>query len=121
MANVFLFVEYPTCSTCRKAKKWLDAQGVEFVDRHIVDDAPTAKELRAWSTLGNIPVRKLFNTSGKRYRERNIKDRLAAGMSDDEAFELLAQDGMLVKRPLLVGENVVFAGFREDQWREALG
>ena len=120
MLKGILFVEYPTCSTCRKAKRWLDENGVPYLDRHIVDEAPTAEELRAWSKLGNIPARKLFNTSGKLYRELGVKDRLAGGMTDDEAFDLLAGNGMLVKRPILVGDGLALVGFREEAWKEAL-
>lgn len=120
MVSDVLFVEYPACSTCRKAKKWLDSVGIAYVDRHIVNDAPSADELREWSGLGGIPVRKLFNTSGKLYRELGVKDRLAAGMTDDEAIRLLASNGMLVKRPILVGDGFALVGFREEQWEEAI-
>lgn len=120
MSNVFLLVEYPTCSTCKKAAKWLDAAGVAYSKRHIVEQPPSADELRSWAATCDIPVKRLFNTSGKLYRELGIKDRLAAGMSDDEAFELLGSNGMLVKRPILVGDGVVLVGFKEDAWKEAL-
>ena len=116
-----LFLEYPKCSTCRKAKAWLDARGVDYEDRNIVERNPTAEELAAWQQASGLPVRRFFNTSGKLYRELNVKARLDAGMSDDDAFALLASDGMLVKRPLLVGEGFVLAGFREQAWAEALG
>ena len=116
-----LFLEYPKCSTCRKAKAWLDARGVDYEDRNIVERNPTAEELAAWQQASGLPVRRFFNTSGKLYRELNVKARLDAGMSDDDAFALLASDGMLVKRPLLVGEDLVLAGFREQAWAEALG
>ena len=115
-----LFLEYPKCSTCRKAKKWLDEHGVGYEDRHIVEDNPTAEELAAWAKLGGFPVRKLFNTSGMLYRELGVKARLDAGMTDEEAFGLLSGNGMLVKRPLVVGEDFVLAGFRESAWEEAL-
>ncbi len=114
------FIEYPPCSTCKKARAWLEEHGVEFVSRHIVEHRPEAGELRAWSKLGGIPVRKLFNTSGRLYRERGVKALLDAGMSDDEAIELLASDGMMVKRPIVVGANFVLVGFREDAWAEKL-
>lgn len=114
------FIEYPPCSTCKKARAWLEEHGVEFVSRHIVEYRPEAGELRAWSKLGGIPVRKLFNTSGRLYRERGVKALLDAGMSDDEAIELLASDGMMVKRPIVVGVNFVLVGFREDAWAEKL-
>lgn len=120
MAETVLFLEYPKCSTCRKAKKWLDERGVSYVDRHIVDDNPTAEELAAWHQLSGLPVRRLFNTSGKLYRDLGIKDKLAAGMSDDEVFALLATNGMLVKRPLVVGEDFCLVGFKEQDWEKSL-
>ncbi|MDO5709526.1 MAG: glutaredoxin domain-containing protein, partial [Coriobacteriales bacterium] len=95
MSKEVLFLEYPKCSTCRKAKKWLDEQGVAYVDRHIVEDNPSADELSSWQQVSGLPVRRFFNTSGKLYRELGIKDKLAAGMSDEEAFALLSDNGML--------------------------
>lgn len=115
-----LFVEYPKCSTCKKAKKWLDEHGVEYIDRHIVEDNPRADELAAWQQRSGLPVRRFFNTSGMKYRELGIKAKLDAGMSDGEAFALLATDGMLVKRPLVVTDDTVLVGFKEDAWAEAL-
>uniref|UniRef100_UPI004029A050 arsenate reductase family protein n=1 Tax=Collinsella intestinalis TaxID=147207 RepID=UPI004029A050 len=115
-----LFIEYPKCTTCKKAKKWLDEHGVEYVDRHIVEDDPTAAELAEWHERSGLPLRRFFNTSGMKYRELGIKAKLDAGMPDDEAFDLLATDGMLVKRPLIVADNVVLTGFKEDAWAEAL-
>ena len=115
-----LFVEYPKCSTCRKAKKWLDEHDVAYTDRHIVEDNPTADELAAWQQASGLPMRRFFNTSGRLYRELGIKARLDAGMTDDEAFALLATDGMMVKRPIVVGEGFVLVGFREAQWESAL-
>lgn len=115
-----LFVEYPKCSTCKKAKKWLDEHGVEYVDRHIVEENPTAAELAAWHKTSGLPVRRFFNTSGVKYRELGIKAKLDAGMSDEECFDLLATDGMLVKRPLVVGEGFVLVGFKEPEWEAAL-
>ena len=115
-----LFVEYPKCSTCKKAKKWLDDHGVDYVDRHIVEDNPTAAELAAWQRESGLPARRFFNTSGMRYRELGVKARLDAGMTDAEAFDLLATDGMLVKRPIVVGEGFVLVGFKESAWEEAL-
>ena len=111
MADV-LFVEYPKCTTCKKAKKWLDEQGVSYTDRHIVEDNPTADELAAWHERSGLAVRRFFNTSGMLYRERNIKAVLDAGVSDREAYELLAENGMLVKRPIVVGPDFVLVGFR---------
>lgn len=115
-----LFVEYPKCSTCKKAKKWLDEHGVEYVDRHIVEENPAAAELAAWHKMSGLPVRRFFNTSGMKYRELGIKAKLDAGMSDEECFDLLATDGMLVKRPLVVGEGFVLVGFKEPEWEAAL-
>ena len=108
-----LFVEYPKCTTCKKARKWLEDNGVSFVDRHIVEDNPKAEELREWRS-------RLFNTSGMKYRELKLKEKLDAGMSDEDAYELLASDGMLVKRPVLVGDDFAFFGFKEAEWAEAL-
>lgn len=116
-----LFLGYPKCSTCKKAKKWLDEHGVSYIDRDIVSDNPTAAELADFRARSGLPVRRLFNTSGMRYRELGLKDRLDAGMSDDECYELLATDGMLVKRPLLVGDGFAVPGFNEALWTKALG
>ena len=115
-----LFIEYPKCTTCKKAKKWLDEHGVEYTDRHIVEDNPTAEELAAWQQRSGLPLRRFFNTSGMRYRELGIKAKLDAGMSDEEAFALLATDGMLVKRPIVVTDNAVLVGFKEAAWEETL-
>ena len=100
-----LFIEYPKCSTCKKAKKWLDEHGIAYTDRHIVEDNPTADELAAWQEASGLPIRKFFNTSGMLYRELNVKARFDEGMTDREAIELLASNGMLVKRPLLVKDG----------------
>lgn len=115
-----LFVEYPMCSTCKKAKKWLDEHGVAYADRHIAQDNPTAEELAAWQRVSGLPVRRFFNTSGRLYRERGVKALLDAGMTDEEALALLAEDGMLVKRPLVVGPDFVLVGFKEPEWEAAL-
>lgn len=112
-----LFVEYPKCSTCRKAKKWLDEHGMEYTDRHIADDNPTASELREWQTRSGLPLRRFFNTSGLLYREMNLKERLSE-MSVEEQLQLLASNGMLVKRPLLITENTVLVGFKEEDWEK---
>lgn len=119
MADV-LFVEYPKCSTCKRAKAWLDAHGVAYTDRHIVEDNPTAAELAAWQARSGLSVRRFFNTSGQLYRQRNVKALLDAGMSDAEAFDLLAENGMMVKRPIVVGEDFVLVGFKEPEWEAAL-
>ena len=116
-----LFIEYPPCSTCKKAKKWLDEHGVEHVDRHIVEEPPTAEELAAWRERSGLPLRRFFNTSGMKYRELGVKAKLDAGMADEDAYALLATDGMLVKRPILVGEDFVLVGFREAEWEQKLG
>ena len=107
-----LFIEYPKCATCKKAKKWLDEHGVEYNDRHIGEDNPTAAELAEWHERSGLPLRRFFNTSGMKYRELGIKAKLDAGMTDEEAYELLATDGMLGKRPLIVADNVVLTGFK---------
>lgn len=115
-----LFVEYPRCSTCRRARAWLDEHGVAYEDRHIVEQNPTAEELRTWIATSGLPMRRFFNTSGMRYRELGMKDRFAAGISEDECIDLLSADGMLVKRPIVVGEGFVLVGFREAAWAERL-
>lgn len=119
--DAILFVHYPRCSTCRKAKKWLDEHDVSYEERHIVNQRPTADELRTWWQMSGLPVRRLFNTSGKLYRELGMKDRFAAGISDDECLELLAQDGMLVKRPIVVAGDYVLVGFNQSDWERVLG
>lgn len=115
-----LFLEYPKCSTCKKAKKWLDDHGVSYTDRHIVEDNPSADELRMWQAKSGLPLRRFFNTSGMLYRELGVKKRFEEGMTDDEAFELLATNGMLVKRPLVIGGDFVLIGFKEAEWEERL-
>ncbi len=114
-----LFVEYPKCSTCKKAKAWLDSHGVDYADRHIVENNPTADELRLWHKMSNLPLRRFFNTSGMLYRELELKDKLP-NMSEDDMFELLSSNGMLVKRPLLVLDDTVLVGFREKEWADML-
>lgn len=114
-----LFICYPKCSTCQKAKKWLDEQGVSYTERHIKDENPTLDELKQWYTKSGLPLKKFFNTSGMIYKSLNLKDRLPQ-MSEDEQLELLATDGMLVKRPLVVGDDFVLTGFREKEWTEKL-
>lgn len=115
-----LFIEYPKCSTCKKAKAWLDGHGIGYEDRNIVEENPTAEELAAWHEASGLPVRRFFNTSGKLYRERNLKAQLDAGMSDEEAYAILSEDGMLVKRPLVIGDGFVLVGFKEKEWEAAL-
>ncbi|MGI5937056.1 MAG: arsenate reductase family protein [Oscillospiraceae bacterium] len=115
-----VFVCYPKCTTCRKAKKWLEAKGIAFEERHIKESNPTLEELKEWHKKSGLPLRKLFNTSGQLYKELKLKDRLPA-MSDDEQYALLASDGMMVKRPILVGDGFVLIGFNEEEWEAALG
>lgn len=114
-----LFIEYPKCTTCKKAKKWLDEQGIAYTDRHIKEQNPTLDELTAWHKLSGLPLKKFFNTSGVLYKNLNLKDKLPQ-MSEQEQLELLASDGMLVKRPLLVLDDTVLTGFKPEQWADAL-
>ncbi len=111
------FIEYPKCSTCKKAKKWLEDHGIDFETRDIKAENPTEAELREWHGVSGLPLRRFFNTSGQLYRERNLKDRLLE-MSEDEQFALLATDGMLVKRPIVVMDGAVLVGFKEKEWEE---
>lgn len=114
-----LFLEYPKCSTCRKAKKWLEKKGIVFEDRHIKEQNPTAEELLLWAEKSDLPLKKFFNTSGRLYKELRLKDRLLE-LSEAEQAALLATDGMLVKRPIIVTEQFVLVGFQEEQWEEKL-
>lgn len=114
------FICYPKCTTCQKAKKWLDDNGIEYELRDIKTDNPTAEELALWYAKSGLPLKKFFNTSGLLYKSMELKDRLP-GMSETEMLQLLATDGMLVKRPLLVGGDFVLVGFREADWTEKLG
>ena len=110
-----LFLEYPKCSTCKRAKAWLTENGVAFDDRHIAEDNPTAEEVKAWWEKSGLPLKKFFNTSGLVYKEQNLKERLP-DMSEEEQLALLATNGMLVKRPLVIGEDFVLIGFKEAEW-----
>lgn len=110
-----LFIEYPKCSTCKKARKHLEELGVSFEDRHIVEENPTKEELTEWISVSGYPVKKFFNTSGMKYRDLGLKDRLPQ-MTDEEKIELLATDGMLVKRPLLIDGDRILVGFKEAEW-----
>ena len=114
-----LFLCYPRCSTCAKARAWLEAEGVLYTFRDIKEDNPSAEELRRWHAESGLPLKRFFNTSGLIYKELQLKDRLP-GMTEEEQLALLASDGMLVKRPLLVGEGFVLVGFRENEWCKAL-
>ena len=110
-----LFIEYPKCSTCQKAKKWLDENEIKYEDRHIVEQNPTADELTKWIKQNGFEIKKFFNTSGLKYKELNLKEKLS-NMSDNEKIKLLASDGMLVKRPMLISDKVVLLGFKEKEW-----
>lgn len=110
-----LFIEYPKCTTCKKAKKYLEEKRLSFEERHIVENNPTAEELKKWIEASGYPVKKFFNTSGMKYRELGLKDKLPE-MSDEEKIELLATDGMLVKRPILIDGDRVLVGFKEKEW-----
>ena len=114
-----LFLHYPPCSTCQKAKKWLDDHGVAYTARHIKDEKPTADELRKWLTRSGLPIKRFFNTSGLVYKNLGLKEKLPT-MTEDEQIALLASDGMLVKRPLLVGGDFVMVGFKPAEWEKAL-
>ena len=114
-----LFLHYPKCTTCQRARKWLDGQGAAYEARDIKEDNPTLEELTAWYRRSGLPLKKFFNTSGLQYRALGLKDRLPE-MSEGEQLALLASDGMLVKRPLLVTEETAIPGFREAEWQEAL-
>lgn len=114
-----IFLCYAKCTTCQKAKKWLDARGVSYTQRPIKEQNPTAEELRAWQKMSGLPLRKFFNTSGMLYREMELAKRLPQ-MTEEEMLSLLATDGMLVKRPLLILEGKAMVGFKEKEWEEAL-
>lgn len=115
-----LFVCYPKCTTCQKAQKWLDETGAAYTVRNIKEDNPTRAELEQWHQRSGLPLKRFFNTSGLQYKALALKDKLP-GMSEDEQFAMLATDGMLVKRPILVGEDFVLVGFREAEWAARLG
>ena len=112
-----LFICYPKCSTCQKAKRWLDEHNIDYTERHIVEANPTYDELKEWYSKSGLPLKKFFNTSGLLYKEMKLKDKLPT-MSEEEQLSLLATNGMLVKRPLLVKDNMVLVGFKEVEWYE---
>ena len=114
-----LFIEYPKCSTCQKAKKWLENHNIEFIDRHIVENNPTEKELIEWIQKSGKELKKWFNTSGLKYKELNLKEKLA-NMSEAEKIKILASDGMLVKRPIVISDKGILVGFKEDEWKRVL-
>lgn len=114
-----LFIEYPKCSTCQKAKKWLEENNIEFIDKNIIEETPNINELSEWINKSGLEIRKWFNTSGLKYKELNLKEKIAT-MSDEEKIKLLASDGMLIKRPILVTDKIVLIGFKEQEWKDSL-
>ena len=112
-------IQYPKCSTCKKALKWLKDNNIHYMERHIKENPPTVEELAQWQKKSGLPLKRFFNTSGMKYKELNLKEKLAE-MSEEEQIRLLATDGMLVKRPLIVAEDYVLTGFREKEWEEKL-
>ena len=114
-----LFLYYPKCSTCKKAKKWLEENNIEFEERHIIEDNPTYEELKEWYEKSGLYLNRFFNTSGMKYRELKLKDKRPE-MSEDEQLKLLATDGMLVKRPVIVSDSVILTGFKVKEWEENL-
>lgn len=111
-----ILIEYPKCSTCKKAKKWLEENKIEFIERNIVTETPTVQELIKWIQDSNEDIKKWFNTSGVKYKELNLKDKLTT-MTEEEKIELLASDGMLIKRPLLISDKGILIGFKEEKWK----
>lgn len=114
-----IFIEYPKCSTCKKAKKWLDDHNIKYQDRHIIDNNPTFDELKEWYHKSNLDIKRFFNTSGMLYKEMNLKDKLP-NMNEDEMLEILSTNGMLVKRPLIISDDVILTGFKEKEWEDNL-
>lgn len=117
--KTMLFLGYPSCSTCKKAQQWLAVHGIDVPMRDIKNDNPHAAELKKWHEQSNLPIKKFFNTSGLKYKQLGLKDKLSA-MTLDEQYELLASDGMLVKRPLIITDDAVLIGFREKEWSDNL-
>lgn len=115
----YLFLEYPKCSTCQKAKAWLEKHNIDFQARHIVENRPSAEELKIWYRRSQMPLKSFFNTSGLVYKSLELKDKLPQ-MSEEEQLGLLASNGMLVKRPLIVGDDIVLAGFKPEVWEKVL-
>ncbi len=114
-----IFIEYPKCSTCQKAKKWLENNKIEYTDRHILEETPTREELKNWIEKSQYDIKKFFNTSGLKYKELKLKEKLSK-MNDEEKVELLSSDGMLIKRPLLITDDRILIGFKEKEWEELL-
>lgn len=115
-----LFLEYPSCSTCKKAKAWLDAHQISYTDRHIKENNPTKDELTLWYNRSGLPLKKFFNTSGLLYKSMALKDKLPS-MTEEDQLALLSTDGMLVKRPIIVADTFILVGFKEKEWEEKLG
>ena len=116
---MMLFLQYPPCSTCQKAKKWLDTNGIAYTDRHIKENNPTYEELKAWYAVSGLPLKRFFNTSGLLYKSMELKTKLPA-MTEDEQLQLLSSDGMLVKRPILITEKGIATGFKEAEWKNLI-
>lgn len=114
-----LFLQYPKCSTCQKAKKWLDEHHIEYTDRHIVEENPSYEELKEWYKKSGLPLKKFFNTSGLMYKDMQLKEKLPL-MSEDEQLQLLSTHGMLVKRPLIIADEYVLVGFKEAEWADKI-
>lgn len=114
-----LFIQYPRCGTCQKTAKWLKAHDIEVESRDITVNNPTKKELKEWITISGLPISKFFNTSGKIYKEQNLKEKVKTA-TEDELLDILASNGMIVKRPILVSNNSVLVGFNEDEWTKSL-
>ena len=110
-----LFIEYPKCSTCKKAKKFLDENNIKYIDRHILEETPNVEELSKWIKRSNLDINKFFNTSGMKYRELNLKEKLKT-IRDEEKIKLLASDGMLIKRPLFISDDIILIGFKQSEW-----
>lgn len=114
-----ILIEYPKCSTCKKAKKWLEAKNIEYIDRNIIEETPTIEELSKWIKESKQDIKKWFNTSGLKYKALNLKEKLAK-MKNEEKIKILASDGMLIKRPILISKNRIFIGFKEEEWKEII-
>ena len=110
-----LFIEYPKCSTCKKAKKFLDENNIKYIDRHILEETPNVEELSKWIKRSNLDINKFFNTSGIKYRELNLKEKLKT-IRDEEKIKILASDGMLIKRPLFISDDIILIGFKQSEW-----
>ncbi len=115
----YLYINYPKCTTCKKAKSWLDEKSIDYTDRHIKEEKPTLEELKEWHKKSGLPIKRFFNTSGNLYKELQLAQKLP-GMSEEEQYNLLSTDGMLVKRPILVTGDCVMVGFKEEEWEKAL-